>query len=320
MHFKEPEGQLARWLEVLSAYDMKIEHRPGRLHRNADGLSRIPCSQCGLLDTAYERTASVFHTSGEIVNMQLEQDSDPDISKIKSWLIDKEKPGSNQINGESHFLRQLIGQWDFLAVENDILVRFNTIPETKTTREQAVVPLKVRKTVLKSMHDNKTSGHLGSKKTYARLRQRYYWPGYKRDVRTYVRGCDKCAKRKGPTKTKQAPMQILRSGYPMERIAIDILGELPVTERGNKYILVVADYFTKWTECFPMPNMEARTVAKILVEDVICRFGVPDKIHSDQGRQFESKVFKGMCELLQIEKKPYYAIPPTVGWNGRAIQ
>ena len=58
-------------------------------------------------------------------------------------------------------------------------------------------------------------------------------------------------------------------GVDMERIALDILGELPVTENGNKYILVISDYFTKWTESFPMPNMEARTCAKILVEEVV---------------------------------------------------
>ena len=88
----------------------------------------------------------------------------------------------------------------------------------------------------------------------------------------------------------------------MERIAVDILEELPRTENGNKYILVVGDYFTKWTESFSMPNMEAVTVAKVLVNEMISRFGFPDKIHSDEGRQFESMLFQEMCKILQIEK------------------
>ncbi|XP_052696136.1 uncharacterized protein K02A2.6-like [Crassostrea angulata] len=82
-------------------------------------------------------------------------------------------------------------------------------------------------------------------------------------------GCDICMKRKNPNKKKIAPMQIVPSGMPLERIAADILGELPVTENGNRYILVVSDYFTKWTEAFPMPNIEAKTVAKLIVEEVI---------------------------------------------------
>ena len=70
-------------------------------------------------------------------------------------------------------------------------------------------------------------------------------------------------------------MQIVRSGYQMEKLAIDLLDELPLTHNGNKYILVISDYFTKWTEALPMPNMEACKVAKILVENVLCRFGIP---------------------------------------------
>ena len=104
-------------------------------------------------------------------------------------------------------------------------------------------------------------------------------------------------------------MQIVHTGIPMERIAADIMGDLPETENGNKYILVVSDYFTKWTESFAMPNMEARTVAKIIVEEVIVRFGVPCFIQRDQGRQFESNLFKEMCVLLGIEKTrttPYH--------------
>lgn len=111
-----------------------------------------------------------------------------------------------------------------------------------------LVPLAYRRVVLKYAHDIKTSGHLGIKKTLSQIRQMYYWRGLQNDVKAYVNGCEICLKRKFPTKSKRAPMKIIRSEYPMERIAVDILRELPVTENGNKYILVVSDYFTKWTE------------------------------------------------------------------------
>ena len=99
------------------------------------------------------------------------------------------------------------------------------------------------------------------------------------------------------------------TGSPMERIAIDVLGPLPITETGNKYILIVADYFTKWVEAYPMPNQEATTVAELLVKQFICWFGVPLLIHSDQGRNFESELFAEMCRLLGIKKTrttPYH--------------
>ena len=87
-------------------------------------------------------------------------------------------------------------------------------------------------------------------------------------------------------------MQIVETGFPMERIAMDILCELPETSGGNKHILVISDYYTKWTECFAMPNMKAKTVAKPLVEEVIVGFGTPYVIHTDQGVQFENNLFQ----------------------------
>ena len=88
----------------------------------------------------------------------------------------------------------------------------------------------------------------------------------------------------------------------MERLAIDVLGPLPVSDAGNKYLLIAADYFTKWPEAYPLPNQETVTVVEVLVTEFVCRFGVPLELHSDQGRNFESAVFAKMCNLLGIEK------------------
>lgn len=87
-------------------------------------------------------------------------------------------------------------------------------------------------------------------------------------------------------------MKVVETGVPKEKMVTYILGELPKTEMGNRYISVLSDYFTKWTESFLMPNMEAQTVAQLLVEEVFARFGVPSMIHSDQGRQYESQLFQ----------------------------
>lgn len=95
----------------------------------------------------------------------------------------------------------------------------------------------------------------------------------------------------------------------MDRVATDIIGELSTSEKGNKYILVLSDYFTKWTECFPMPNMEAKIVAKLIVEEVFVRYGVPFTVHSDQRRQYESILFETLCKVVHIKKTwttPYH--------------
>ena len=88
----------------------------------------------------------------------------------------------------------------------------------------------------------------------------------------------------------------------MQIVCVDIMGPLPETEKGNKYVLVAADCFTKWVEVYGIPNQEAVTVAVKLVDEMFCRFSPPKQVHSDQGRQFESELLKQICNLLQIKK------------------
>ena len=139
--------------------------------------------------------------------------------------------------------------------------------------------------------------------------KRFYWVQCQQGVREWCRNCDLCAQKRGPQKKIKAPMAKYNVGSPMEHIAIDVLGPLPITEIGNKYILIVADYFTKWVEAYPVLNQEATTLAELLVREFICQFGVPLLIHSDQGRNFESELFAKVCRLRGIKKTrttPYH--------------
>ena len=252
-------------------------------------------------------SANTENKSDEAINLVSLQQEDDELS-VRPWVESNEKPNFTAIFSEGYVLKSLWSQFPCLELRDGLLVRRLEYTDHDTVTYQALVPRKMRRIILNGCHDLKT-GHLGVSKTISKAKQKCYWPGLQADVRRYVAGCEACSKRKGPIPTKRAPMQIVRSGYPMERIAIDILGELPLTEKGNKYIVVISDYFTKWAEALPMPNMGACTVAKILVEEVLCRFGIPQTIHSDQGRQFESNLFQEMCKLLGIEKTrrtPYH--------------
>ncbi|KAK2919147.1 hypothetical protein Q8A73_003518 [Channa argus] len=91
-------------------------------------------------------------------------------------------------------------------------------------------------------------------------------------------------------------------GAPMERVGVDILGPFPTTEAGNRYILVAMDYFTKWPEAYAVPDQTSTTAAQRPVEDMVSRFGVPEELHSDQGRNFESWLFAGVCQRLRVRK------------------
>jgi transposase InsO family protein len=95
----------------------------------------------------------------------------------------------------------------------------------------------------------------------------------------------------GPSGKGKSPLQIFNIEAPFERVQVDILGPLPLTLEGNRYLLVIVDCFTKWIEAFPLRNIRAKTVAETFVNQVVSRHGVPLELHTDQGRSFESKVF-----------------------------
>ena len=111
------------------------------------------------------------------------------------------------------------------------------------------------------------------------------------DVNDWLDQCVACIKRKSPV-GRHHPLGNIPTGHRWDRIAMDI-----------------ADYFSKWTEAFPMKNKYADTVADILVENIILRFGMPLVIHSDQGREFENGLMKSLCTLLGCTKTrtaPYH--------------
>ena len=157
-----------------------------------------------------------------------------------------------------------------------------------------------------------TAGHLGVNKTLERVKDRFYWPGCTKDVKDWCQACDLCASRKRPTRTPRAPLRTYNVGALLARVVLNILGLLPDSDRGNKYILIIRDYSSKWTEPHAIPNQEATPVARVLVEEFVARFGIPRQIHSDQGRNFESKVFQEMCKSLEMDHAP----PPSVRRNG----
>lgn len=150
-----------------------------------------------------------------------------------------------------------------------------------------------------------------------RVKQKCYWPRCRVDVQLWCSRCRLCSSRKDPTTRQKARLGKYIVGAPIERIAIDIMGPLVQSDCGNKYFFVAMDYFSKWPEAYALPNQEAKTVAGVLVNEFVCRFEVPLQLHSDQGTNFESAVFREMCNLLHGHKEnPNYVFAPGIGWNG----
>ena len=164
------------------------------------------------------------------------------------------------------------------------------------------MPRSLRKGVLEELHSAKTAGHMGVKKTLMKVRSRLYWSGVVSDVQSFIRQCSGCAQRKGPQQKRRAPMKHLAVGAPLERVALDVLGPLPQRESGNRFILVVGDYFSKWMEVYPIRDQSAETVADQLFEQFVCRYGVPLEL------QTRAETLKQLCSRSSagslVSRKP----------------
>ena len=135
----------------------------------------------------------------------------------------------------------LLQQWECLLIKDDMLWRKQL--EGRDVL-QLIVPYSLHQTVLKGIHEGAAGGHLEEGKMLGRLKERFYWPGCSERVREWCRACARCAMRKSPAPKNRAKLQSLRTGYPMQIVCVDIMGPLPITEKGSKYVLVAADCFT----------------------------------------------------------------------------
>ena len=167
------------------------------------------------------------------------------------------------------------------------------------TVEQLVLPQSYRGLVLQLAHSIPLAGHLSKVKTTNRILQRFYWPTVYRDVARYCRACIACQKASGrrPMKAPLIPLPII--AQPFSRIAMDIIGPLPKSRNGNRYVLVVCDYATRYPEAVALRSIDAATIAEELVK-IFSRVGIPHEILTDQGANFTSQLLTELYRMLHI--------------------
>lgn len=155
--------------------------------------------------------------------------------------------------------------------------------------------------IMKEHHDAVCGGHFGVNKVYKNIRENFYWENMKRDIADYIRTCDKCQKNKLDRLKTRQPMRITDTPKEaFDKVQVDIVGPLPVTESGNKYLLTLQDSLTKFSDCIPLSEVTSVSVALALAENFISRFGCPKVIQTDQGSQFMSQMMETFCEIFKI--------------------
>ena len=168
------------------------------------------------------------------------------------------------------------------------------------------------KNILFNGHLDIHTDYFGIENTFYKISQKYYWPGMYKTIKNYIKACDICQHKGRLQKNNQLnPILVTRS---FEKIGIDLVGPLPITTNGNRYIVVAIDYLTKWAEARAIPDSSAQAIVPFLHEDIICRHGFPKEMISDRGTTFVNEVIKELCERTRI--KHYLSAPYHPQTNG----
>ena len=233
------------------------------------------------------------------------QRRDPTISRLIHYRSIGRKPGRGERANETRDVMQLIQQWDRIIERNSILYR-RISTDDDSARLQLLLPQTMRQELLRNVHDQ--CGHQGLERTEKLVRERCWWPGLHNDVKEYVLQCQRCVVAKGPYLPVKTPLKSVMATKPLEVLAMDFT-QLERASDGRENVLVLTDVFSKFTMAIPTRGKKATTVVKALVREWFLVYGVPKRIHSDQGRSFEAKIVAELCQMYGVKKSrstPYH--------------
>lgn len=239
------------------------------------------------------------YSTDELATLQRE---DPVISNIIK-LIQSQEPVPTSRKSESPEFQLMLREMSRLEMKDDLLYRRRQCDNRPVC--QLVLPHVLRSSVLTSLHNQ--MGHMGIERTLELVRSRFYWPKMASDIETKIKTCERCVKRKSQPE-KAAPLVNIQTSRPMELVCMDFLSLEP-DSHNTKDILVITDHFTRYAVAIPTRDQKASTVAKCLWEQFLSHYGFPERLHSDQGRDFESRTIKELCALAGIRKvrtSPYH--------------
>ena len=284
-HWREPQKisrRVACQVLQLAEYNFEIHHIKGTANRKADTLSRRPDYNTGENDNQDVTVLPDALFVQTIMTIHTDHE-DQDENILNRWI-------------DPHELKRVEGIW----YKNTQRVITNIGDRTRA--------------LIKAHHDSQVYGHLGIARTIQLIERANWWPGLRREVTDYVKGCAECQCNKVNTHPTHAPLQPIFAkpeAMPFKTVAIDFITKLPVSQGYDSILTVTNHNCSKATIFIPcVEEISGEETAALYAKHVFARFGLPSKIISDRDPQFASKFMQELCKVLGIHQNISTAYHP----------
>ena len=170
----------------------------------------------------------------------------------------------------------------------------------------------MRPQILQLSHDHPTSGHFGIERSLQKFQHHFFWPDALQDVTNWIRSCHKCNQYNTPPQGSiKAPLTPINTDHRFQIVHYDLAGPfLPKTARGHSYALIIVDHFSQWPEFVPLSRTDAPTLALTIFDHWCCRYGMPERLHSDGAHNVHGHVMMEFSKLIGIDKSKSSRLHP----------
>ncbi|XP_063948099.1 uncharacterized protein LOC135152193 [Daucus carota subsp. sativus] len=308
--FEAREETMLKYLRIVKAQmtqfkECLVEHIPREENTKADALSQFASSENEVC------SGSVYYQvlKTPSINAKLVAPIDTGatwIDEVKTYLETGHLPPDA---GEARKLQ--VRALKYALIEGILYKKSFVIPYLKCLR-----PDEARE-ALKEVHEGICGQHLGGRALAHKItRLGFFWPNMLKDAKDYVKRCDRCQRFAPVVRQPPEMLTSINSPIPFAMWGMDILGPFPLASAQRKFLIVAIDYFTKWIEAKPLAKITTKQVAQFFWENVICRYGIPRVLVTDNGAQFNNPEFVGYCNDYSIELRFTSVAHPQA--NGQA--
>nr|GEX29009.1 reverse transcriptase domain-containing protein [Tanacetum cinerariifolium] len=293
------ENNMIKYLDITKGLvsgfkTFSISQVPRSRNKKADALSKIASTSFAHLSN--QVLVEVLETKsiiGKEVTAVIEEEGPTWMTKLVNYLKEGILPGDEN---EARKLRLKARQYEF--IEGILYKRPFLTPWLR-----CVGPLQAEY-VMKEMHEGSCSMHAGPRPVVAKaIRLGYFWPTMHKDAHDMIRKCSDCQIHRPVTRHPQQPLTSITASWPFYKWGINIACPFPEGPGKVKFLIVAMDYFTKWIEAKAIATITGEQMKKFIWDNIVCRFGIPGEIISDNGKQFADNPFKDWCNKLNITQR-----------------